>query len=647
MSVLTASNLAKSFGPDEIFSGISLEIPQRARIALVGVNGAGKTTLMHILIGQDPPTLGSVQMARNVRIGFLPQRPELLGEHSLWEEALRAFEGLRAREAQLLQLEDAMASGDESVLARYGELQEQFELDGGYTYTQRIKAVLVGLGFDEDEFEVPLTRLSGGQKTRAVLARLLLEAPDLLALDEPTNHLDINAVEWLEGYLKDFSGAVLAISHDRYFIDAFATNIWEMEAGRMDTYRANYTQYLQQRDERRALQQKEFESQQAFIAKQEDYIRRNIAGQNTRQAKGRRRRLDRLKRDSLLQAPNAERDKMRVQLEITHRGNAHVFSTEALAVGYADADAPLLQVDDIQLERGEIAALIGPNGVGKSTFIKTVIGQLAPYSGEVIVGDKMEVGYFAQAHEMLNPNNTVIDEIIEARRMSPAEARGYLAPYLFRGDEVFRKISTLSGGERGRVALAKLALGTANLLLLDEPTNHLDIASQEVLEDMLMDYSGTVLLVSHDRYLVDAVATQIWAAIPPVDGAVTGHVDVFKGSYTEYVQKREAERQAKLEAEARAREAQKQAASGLKAGGTASATPSKKHGLNPFQLKKRIEELEAQIEQLESKLARLHDDIEAASAKGNADDIYRLSNVYTETEATLSAALEAWGALVE
>ncbi|MEL6271185.1 MAG: ABC-F family ATP-binding cassette domain-containing protein [Chloroflexota bacterium] len=648
MSVLTASNLSKSFGATEIFSDISVEIPRGARTALVGPNGAGKTTLLHILIGEQSATTGEVQAMKGLRVGFLPQRPELLGDHSLREEAMAAFAELQQREAELAQLEEQMAAGDEDALERYGPLQEKFEADGGYIYPDTLRSVLKGLGFREDQFDMPLTALSGGQKTRAVLARLLLEKPDLLALDEPTNHLDIDAVEWLEGYLTTFEGAVLAISHDRYFIDAFANTVWELEWGTLETYRANYTQYIQQRTERRERLQKEFEAQRAFIAKEEDYIKRNIAGQNTRQAQGRRKRLDRLKRDNLISGPEREKDTMRFQMEINHRGNEYVLEADDLKVGYPESDTLLLEVQDIKLERGEIAALIGPNGVGKSTFIKTITRQLPAYDGDVTVGDKVELGYFAQAHETLNPDNTVIDEIIATKHMPLSEARSYLARYLFRGDDPFRKIGSLSGGERGRVALAKLALGTANLLLLDEPTNHLDIPSQEVLENMLTDYPGTALIISHDRYLVDALATQVWVARPAENGRDTGHVTVFKGSYTEYVQARRAQEAAQQEAEARARAAEKaKTAEKSSNGKSANGTSNKKHGLNPFQLKKRIAEVEQHIEALEQKLEQITVDLEAASAAGNAARVHTLGEAYTQAEADLEAAMDEWALLAE
>lgn len=635
MSLLNATNLAQSYGDYTVFSNITVEIPHQARIALVGPNGAGKTTLLSVLLGESTPSSGEVQTMRNLRMGFLPQRPELHGGHSLYQEVLGAFAELRKREHELTNLEHQLAQADAALLERYGRLQEQFEADGGYTYTQRIKTVLEGLGFNESQFELDIAVLSGGQKTRALLARLLLESPDLLMLDEPTNHLDVDAIEWLEGYLKEFSGAVLAISHDRYFIDNFANVVWELDFGRLDSYRANYTRYLTQREERRALAQKQFEAQQAFISKEEEYIRRNIAGQNTRQAQGRRTRLDRLKRDNLLQAADQDHDKMHFQMSINHRGNEFVIQTKGATVGYHGK--PLLQVGALKLGRGEIAALIGANGVGKSTLIKTILGQIPPIQGEMIVGDKIEVGYFAQAHEGLNPEHSIMDELLNtANAMTPAEARHYLARYLFRGDDVFRKVGALSGGERGRVALAKLALGTANLLLLDEPTNHLDIPSQEVLEEMLTHYRGTVILISHDRYLVDAIATQIWIAHPPQKGANVGQVSIFEGGYADYMKQREADLLRK----------NTPSPASVSPKSTNGKPNEKKHGLNPFELKKRLEAVEKQIAACEVRLTDLSAQIETASTAADAQKIESLGKDYTRAEHELEQLMEEWERLM-
>jgi ATP-binding cassette subfamily F protein 3 len=630
MSILTASNLTKFFGPEEIFSGVSLEIPHRARIALVGPNGAGKTTLLHLLIGLDAPTEGTVRKAKGLRIGFLPQRPELKGSHTVWDEMLSAFTSLRQMEAELARLEQALtnpAQHDET-LATYGELQERFEFAGGYTYEQRMRTVLHGLSFKPEDYHRPLTQLSGWQQTRVLLGRLLLEAPDLLVLDEPTNHLDINAIEWLEGFLKDFPGAVLVVSHDRYFMDAVASTIWELDFGSLDTYRGNYSHYVQQREERHEFLFKEYESQQEFIAKEEDYIRRNIAGQNTRQAKGRLRRLERLKRDELILRPRQRRD-MHLRMSATVRSGDLVLRTRDLTVGY---EAPLFTAPDITLRRGEVAALIGPNGAGKSTFVKTIIEHLPPLEGEVKIGAEVKIGYFAQAHELLNPKNSILDEVLSVKEMGLGQARDYLGQFLFSGDDVFRPVETLSGGERGRVALAKLALAGANFLLLDEPTNHLDIASQEILQNVLADFEGTILIVSHDRYLIDALATQIWALSP-------GKLDVFEGSYKEYLAARETERQREIEATLKA--AQK---SGVNGG---SQSAEKKHGLTPRQLQQRIEETEASIHSLEEQLKALTSEIEAASARGDAASVRELGETYTQAETDMQFALEEWERLVE
>jgi ATP-binding cassette, subfamily F, member 3 len=626
MSLLTTHNLAKSYGSDDIFEDISVEIPHKARIALVGPNGAGKTTLLNILIGTDLPTEGTVAMAKGLRIGFLPQRPELHGDHTLWEEQIRAFDDLIRMEVELERLHEAMADGSAEAIEAYGHLQEQFELAGGYTYENRIKNVLQGVGFKPEQYHITLNKLSGGQKTRALLARLLLDSPDLLVLDEPTNHLDIDAVEWLENYLHDFPGAVLAVSHDRYFMDNFASTIWELEYGTLEAYRGNYTHYLQQRQERHERLLKEYEAQQEFIAKEEEYIRRNMAGQNTRQAKGRLKKLETMKkRGRVIARPRGKRREMSLKMQAVIRSGDKVLMTEKLAVGYPDAAKPLFTVSDITLYRGETVALIGPNGAGKSTFLKTITEQLAPLSGEVRLGAGVQIGYFAQAHESLDPRKTIMDEIMTIKPMLPAEARNYLALFLFTGDEVFRTVDTLSGGERGRVALAKLALTGANLLLLDEPTNHLDIDSQEVLQSVMADFNGTIILVTHDRYLVDALATQIWTAR-------AGEFSVFEGTYKEYLAERDKQKSAAQKPVQRSE---------------APAKSQKKNNLNPHQLKLRIAAVEDKIQELELKLESLLEDLNAASTSGNGAKVRDLNAAYSQTQTELESTMAEWETLVE
>ena len=634
MSILTAQRVGKSFGADDIFDDISVEIPHGARIALVGPNGAGKTTLLRILIRADEPSRGSVYPMKGLRIGYLEQRPELVGDRSLWDEMLTAFTLLQRQEAELAELAHQMADTQRSdaneIMERYGHLQESFELAGGYDYETRIKQVLQGLGFDADDYRKPLTILSGGQKTRALLARLLLESPDLLVLDEPTNHLDINAVEWLESFLNNWTGAVLVVSHDRYFMDHVVSTIWELDWGRIEVYSGNYSHYVRQREERHAAHWADYEAQQEVIAKEEDYIRRNIAGQNTRQAKGRLKRLDRLKRDELITRPRESRS-LNINLQTSIRSGDKVLMTKRLTIGYQDDQQALFTVPDLTLYRGEVAAVIGPNGVGKTTLVKTLLDQLPPLQGDSTLGAQVKIGYFAQAHELLNNNNSILDELLSVKDIPISEARSYLAQFLFTGDDVFRSISTLSGGERGRVALAKLALGGSNFLMLDEPTNHLDIPAQEVLQAVLSEFQGTILLISHDRYLIDALATQIWSVQP-------GSMTVFKGSYQEYI----AVRDGKVLA------ATPTAAAKAVARSTAAQKPTKpaQPMMSAREREKRTAAIEEQIHNLEIRLVQLSGDLGAASQAGEVNRVRELGEAYAAAQAELDTKMNEWEALL-
>jgi len=572
MSLITASNLSKSFGAEDIFRSVDLSISKGSRLALVGPNGCGKTTLLRILFGLEEPSGGTVARARKLSIGYLPQEADFEMAGTLWEACEAVFAHFRVEQVELARLESLMAIPDqaEPAMEKYGPLQRAFEQRGGYTYPLRIKHVLSGLGFSDADMGMPITHLSGGQRTRAYLARLLLSNPDLLLLDEPTNHLDIAAVEWLEGYLGQWDGAALIVSHDRYFLDQVANGILEMSFGSLETYRGNYSAYLEQRQARWQHRQETFEREKEKLLKDVDYIKRNISGQNVAQAKGKLRRLSRIvqaieqvgmetvlskgwleisdditiatspfgveeaeRRVRSLHLPDPRPPRLNLHLRTEQRSGNLVIRTKSLIVGYPEKI--LFAAPDIELRWRECAALIGPNGAGKTTFLKTILEQLEPMSGEVIPGAALKIGYFAQAHEGLDPEHTAVEEImLAAPQMLPGEARSYLGKYLFSGDDVFKKVSVLSGGERGRLALAKLALEDTNLLLLDEPTNHLDIPSQEILQSVLDTYGGTILLVSHDRYLIDALATQVWE-IDPAESSLT----VFQGTYSRMKEEQE------------------------------------------------------------------------------------------------------------
>lgn len=632
MALLTATNLAKSFGASDIFDGITLSIPRRARVAIVGANGIGKTTLLRILVGLDEPTRGKVHQAKGLRIVYLPQEATTIREGTLWSLCLSAFTDLLLIADELQQLEKEMTDSTkgQAALSRYGSLQTHFEHLGGYTYENRMRQVLTGLGFDKSDYHRPIHQLSGGQRTRALLAKLLLDDPDLLMLDEPTNHLDIDAVEWLESYLKDWDGAVVIVSHDRYFLDQVAHVIWEMTPS-IELYRGNYSAYLLQREERYTRRIAEYEAQTEFIEKEEEFIRRNIAGQNTSQAKGRQRRLSRLLEEARLTPPTRTPHRMHMRLEAAGRSGELVLRTYDLQIGYHDEGRPLFYCPDLVLQRRECTAIIGPNGAGKTTFLKTILEKIPPYSGEVRLGASLKIAYFTQAHEDLDPQKTLMQEIgIVAPNLLPAEVRNYLAKFLFTGDDVFRQVSTLSGGERGRLALAKLALSDANLLLLDEPTNHLDLPTQEVLQAILSDYHGTIILVSHDRYLIDALASQIWEVDPQSD---TLHV--FEGSYTEF----KASKTARDSLEALPLEPFTRAI-------PTPSQPKAKPGLSrnqQQQLRKKMAVIEKQIEGLELELAHITARLE--NPPNDPQKVQQLGQAYNTTRNQIDTLLAEWEAL--
>ncbi len=679
MSIITASNLSKSFGPVDIFSGLYFAVPKGARMALVGPNGVGKTTLLRILVGLEEPSGGTVARAKNLRIGYLPQEAEFEMTGTVWEVCLDCFAHLQRQQGELERLEAEMSDPQkrEQALVRYGPLQEAFERRGGYTFQTRIKQVLTGLGFSSGDFHLPLEHLSGGQRTRAFLARLLLSDPDLLLLDEPTNHLDIAAVEWLEGYLSQWAGAAVLVSHDRYFLDKVANGIFEMTAASVETYRGNYSAYVAQRVERWERRHEIFESEKARLLKDMEYIKKNISGQNVAQAKGKLRRLTRIvqaieqvgveavlsknwlelsgevttttspfgvdeaeRRVRALHLPDHRPPRLNLQLRAEKRSGELVIRTLDLQIGYPGK--PLFSAPNIELRRRECAALIGPNGAGKTTFLKTALGQLEPLAGEVILGASLQIGYFAQAHEGLNPENTLIQEIqTVAPNMLPAEARHYLGRYIFSGDEVFKKVEVLSGGERGRLALAKLSLQDTNLLLLDEPTNHLDIPSQEILQDVLDEYGGTILLVTHDRYLINALATQIWE-IDPDETALTA----FKGTYSQM--KEERERLAALRADEGVRSLRAASPQGEAPpqGPTSDSGKKRRSQENSESIKverrriARLQELENKIAALESELAEIGCRLENPPA--DTPLVRKLGNQYAALQKEMDGLLSEW-----
>ncbi|HEX8708642.1 MAG TPA: ABC-F family ATP-binding cassette domain-containing protein [Pyrinomonadaceae bacterium] len=636
------SDVHKSYGSQDVLRGASLQVNPGEHVGLVGRNGAGKTTIFRLISGEETPDRGDMIRARGVRLGLLAQHVHFEAGSTVHESALAAFGHLQQIEHEMHELEHRMSEASdelEAVLERYSELQQQFEREGGFEYAARAEAILQGLGFERELWQLETEKLSGGQQNRLGLARLLLAEPDVLLLDEPTNHLDVASVEWLEEFLTTYNSAYVIISHDRYFLDRACRRIIEVEAGRAASYTGNYSSFLVEREERREAQQRAYENQQHLIAKTEEFIRRNLAGQKTKQAKSRRKMLEKLERVEGVRADQSSGD---FRLREIERAGTHVLTVNEAAVGYP---GKLLARDiTFTLKRGECLGVIGPNGSGKTTFVKTVLGKLPALAGEVRWGTKVQVGYYAQQLDDLDDRNEII---MELRRVAPStatagELRSFLAKFLFTGDDVYKHVRDLSGGEKGRLALAKLIYSRVNVLVLDEPTNHLDIPSREALEEALDAYQGTIITISHDRYFLDRVATQILA----LDGA--GNSEHYDGDYTEYHDWKAAKKRAPAPEAAPAapapdqRPATKEAPAKAKDGAARTKPKSpqskgaKKQPLRDSQL------IETEIAEAEKRLARLSEQLGQPDVGRDAERLRRLDGEYRETEARLRRLYEEW-----
>lgn len=497
--------ISKGFGSRTLLRDVSFQINPTERIGLIGGNGTGKTTLLKLMSGRSEADAGSVSRKSGLQIGTLDQIPDFHKDATVLQEGLRAFEDLLMVEKDLEQLEHEIAkSPNQSTFDRYSSLQHEFELRDGYRFRAMTEAALLGVGFNKEALGRASNVLSGGEKNRLALARLLLSRSDLLLLDEPTNHLDIRSIEWLERFLRETSKAIVVVSHDRIFLDRVVQRILEIDGCRVHDYRGNYSAYLRERGERLARQEKEWRQQQEWIADQEDYIRRNIAGQKTKQAQSRRKMLARVQR---IEKPRTASTQVKFQFVPPERGSRFVVQTRALTIGY---QSPLVENLTLSIERGSRWAILGANGAGKTTLLKTLIGSIPPLSGELAWSEGTGLGYYDQQLADLRRDSTIIEEIRALdSTATDGELRSYLAQFLFSGEEVFNTIANLSGGEKSRVALAKLIYQTPTILALDEPTNHLDIAAREALEAALEDYPGTILFVTHDRYLAQKLATHL------------------------------------------------------------------------------------------------------------------------------------------
>ena len=587
MIILQANKIERSFAGEVLFDNINLQVDERDRIALVGKNGAGKSTLLKILVGEEEPTSGEINKKKDISLSYLAQDSRFESENTIYDEMLHVFDDLRRAEKQLRQMELEMGekSGEDldKLMADYDRLSENFRQAGGFTYEADIRAILNGFKFDESMWQMKIAELSGGQNTRLALAKMLLEKPNLLVLDEPTNHLDIETIAWLENYLVNYSGALIIVSHDRYFLDKVATVTLDLTKHSLDRYVGNYSRFVELKEQKLATEAKNYEKQQKEIAALEDFVNRNLVrASTTKRAQSRRKQLEKMER---LDKPEAGKKSANMTFQSEKTSGNVVLTVENAAIGY---DGEIFSEPiNLDLRKMNAVAIVGPNGIGKSTFIKSIVAQIPFIKGEKRFGANVEVGYYDQTQSKLTPSNTVLDELWNDFKLTPeVEIRNRLGAFLFSGDDVKKSVGMLSGGEKARLLLAKLSMENNNFLILDEPTNHLDIDSKEVLENALIDFDGTLLFVSHDRYFINRVATHVLELSESGSTLYIGDYDYYvdKKAEIEVSQTEEAStsNQAKEPSPVNDYQAQKQSQKEVR------------------KLMRQIESLEAEIEELES-----------------------------------------------
>ena len=623
MPLLRVDRLRVTFGATEVLGDLTFQVEPRQRLGIVGANGSGKSSLLKAISGDVTPTAGSLTLGPRTRTAYLAQELEAGPHESVYADALHSRPDIIGLRGRLEGLEAAMAqaSGPEQAILveDYGEVQHEYERLDGYAFDNRVAEVLHGVGLTESDQALPPSALSGGQRRRLALARLLLQDADLLLLDEPTNHLDLEAIEWLEDFLRLSRAGMLIVSHDRRFLDHTADDVLELQAGSGEWYPGNYRQYLRLRRERRAVRQKEYDAQQEYIARTEEFIRRYKAGQRAREARGRQTKLDRLARVE----PPADDQQIRIRLRASSTSEL-IFQSDGLRLSYSspsgDGAGWELSMPAFTVSAGERVAIVGPNGSGKTSLLKALLGELRPLSGRVKLGPRVTVRYYDQHLADLDPAKTVLTELQDAFGLPEETLRTFLGRLLFSGDDAFKTIRSLSGGEKSRVALAKLMLDDAGLLLLDEPTNHLDIPAQEMLEEALQDFEGTILFVSHDRYFIDAIATRLWVV---GDGAVTMQL----GNYTDLERRRQRAARPVIAPEPRS---PGRASIPAKPGREVKGTPLVEG------VEDRIDELEAEVRRIEEQLAdhQTYDDPARVTelAQAHEDASRRLRALYQEWE---------------
>ncbi|SUO66817.1 ABC-F family ATP-binding cassette domain-containing protein [Streptococcus pyogenes] len=631
MIILQGNKLERSFSGDVLFQNISLQVDERDRIALVGPNGAGKSTLLKLLVGEETPTSGEVNTKKDLTLSYLAQNSRFESDKTIYEEMLKVFEALRQDEKRLRQMEMDMATVSGQDLTRlmtdYDLLTEHFRQQGGFTYESDIKAILNGFKFDESMWQMTIAELSGGQNTRLALAKMLLEKPELLVLDEPTNHLDIETIAWLENYLANYQGALIIVSHDRYFLDKVATVTLDLTPHGLDRYVGNYSRFMTLKAEKLVAEEKQFDKQQKEIAKLEDFVQKNIVrASTTKRAQARRKQLEKIER---LDKPTSARKSAHMTFQADKPSGNVVLTVEKAAIGYNQH--VLSEPINLDVHKLDAIAIVGPNGIGKSTLIKSVIGQIPFIKGEVKYGANVEIGYYDQTQSHLTSSNTVLEELWQDFSTTPeVDIRNRLGAFLFSGDDVKKSVAMLSGGEKARLLLAKLSMENNNFLVLDEPTNHLDIDSKEVLENALIDFDGTLLFVSHDRYFINRLATKV---LEITENGST----LYLGDYDYYLEK-------KAELEELARLAAGETVEETKEASATDYQLQKANQKERRRLTRRYEEIEARLETIEERIGAIQEDMHASN---DTAQLIAWQKEWDQLDQEQEALMEEWETIAE
>lgn len=638
MIILQGNKIERSFSGDVLFDNINIQVDEKDRIALVGRNGAGKSTLLKILVGEETPTSGEINTKRDLTLSYLAQDSRFESENTIFDEMLYVFDDVRGMESRLRKMEMQMAelTGDafDKLMSDYDRMSEEFRVKGGFTYEAEVKAILNGFKFDESMWQMKISELSGGQNTRLALAKMLLEKPELLVLDEPTNHLDIETIAWLENYLVNYQGALIIVSHDRYFLDKVATVTLDLTPHSLDRYVGNYSKFMDLKAEKLALEAKNYEKQAKEIAKLEDFVQRNIVrASTTKRAQARRKQLEKMER---LDKPTVGQKSANMTFHADKVSGNVVLTVTDAAIGYDNQI--LSEPINIDIKKFNAIAIVGPNGIGKSTLIKSIVGQIPFIKGTSTYGANVEVGYYDQTQSNLTRTNTVLDELWNDFSTTPeVEIRNRLGAFLFSGDDVKKSVSMLSGGERARLLLAKLSMQNDNFLILDEPTNHLDIDSKEVLEDALIDFDGTLLFVSHDRYFINRVATKV------LEISEKGST-LYLGDYDYYLEKKaELEEMERLKAE----EAQEKTVAIVEKAPANDYQAQKANQKELRKLTRRIAEIENQLEDIEAREGAINQAMLATNDAVELIDLQKELDDLTEQQENLMLEWEELSEQVE